>query len=283
MSAFSPWWRAPSHPPLAIKGARDGQVTFQPENLLSIYFDTQRSALNPQNVGYGFFVYGTFPLFAVRLLAGLFNMAGYDKVHLLGRALSAGSDLITVALVYAMARRLYGSRVALLSAALLAFCVMHIQQAHFFVFDSFLVTLTMACLYFCVDIAETGRLRSFAFAGVFLGLALATKLSMWLLVPIIALSAVIYVWRVGIRDRGLNPQTMGLLWSEGHLTHFVTGGVIAAGCWCADVPHFSALCLCRPGVLERHAQPSLVGQHAAAAQSPGWVGGSAAEHPMGGH
>src|SRR4029079_9984696 len=100
-----------------------------------------RSALNPHNVGFGFFVYGTFPLFAVRALAEVFNGAGYDTVHLLGRALSGLADLVTVFLVFLIGRCLYGPLVGLLAAALLSVCVLHIQQAHFFVFDSYLVTL----------------------------------------------------------------------------------------------------------------------------------------------
>jgi hypothetical protein len=37
---------------------------------LAEYFDTARSPLNPHNSGFTFFVYGTFPIFFVRLAAG---------------------------------------------------------------------------------------------------------------------------------------------------------------------------------------------------------------------
>ena len=67
-------------------------------------------------------------------------------MHLLGRVLSGLADLVTVYLVYRIGRRLYGPRVGLLAGALLAACVLHIQQAHFFVFDSYLVTLITAGL-----------------------------------------------------------------------------------------------------------------------------------------
>ncbi|MGH2367398.1 MAG: ArnT family glycosyltransferase, partial [Chloroflexota bacterium] len=196
-------------PGLVVPAAKDAPVQVQPASLLASYFDTARSGLNPHNVGFGFFVYGTFPLFAVRWLAEIVNATGYDKVHLLGRALSGLSDLVTVALIYLIGRRLYGARVGLLAAALVAFCVMHIQQAHFFVFDSFLVTLITACFYSCVDIAETGRWRSFVLAGVFLGLALATKLSMLVFAPIVALAGLIYLWRASsgfrVSSFGLDP------------------------------------------------------------------------------
>ena len=43
---------------------------------LSDYFNTTASALNPSNAGYGFYVYGTLPLFIVRYLAEAADMAG---------------------------------------------------------------------------------------------------------------------------------------------------------------------------------------------------------------
>jgi hypothetical protein len=187
-------------PAIATRTGQNAPTVFQPASPLEYYFDPTRSGLNPHNVGFGFFVYGTFPLFVVRVIAESLNSVGYDKVHLLGRALSAVADLGTVALTFLIGRRLYDSRVGLVGAALVAFCVMHIQQAHFFVFDSFLVTLVAASFYFAVDVAETGRLRSFALAGVFMGLAAATKLSMATFGAIIALAGVIWLWRTLIRS-----------------------------------------------------------------------------------
>lgn len=221
-------------PGLVMPSPKDAPPQIFAASLRASYFDTARSGLNPHNVGYGFFVYGTFPLFAVHGLAAVFQAVDYNQVHLFGRVLSALSDLITVALIYLVGRRLYDSRVGLLAAALLAFCVMHIQQAHFFVFDSFLVTLVVACFYFCVDIAETGRRRSFALAGLFLGLSLATKLSMLVFLPIVALAALIYLWRTALagsngsgRLSGLDSQAIVTLWHNGALERVISGGVLA--------------------------------------------------------
>ncbi len=60
------------------------ETAIQPPESLSDYFDTANSKLNPRNVGYGFFVYGTFPIFLVRYIAEWTGMAGYDQVHILG-------------------------------------------------------------------------------------------------------------------------------------------------------------------------------------------------------
>ena len=216
-------------PDVAARAGSNGPVQYVHGNLLSIYFDTARSALNPHNVGYGFFVYGTFPLFAVRLIADLAKSVDYGRVHILGRELSALADLGTVVLTWLIGRRLYGARVGLLGAAFVSLCVMHIQQAHFFVFDSFLVALVAAAFYFAVDVAETGRLRSYALAGLFMGLAAATKLSMLTFAPIIALAGAIYVWRRGgLTERGVDRWSLLALWNDGLVSRLVAGGLLAA-------------------------------------------------------
>ena len=116
-------------------------------------------------------------------------------MHLLGRTLSGLSDLVTVFLVLPHRAAPLRPPGGAAGGALLSVCVLHIQQAHFFVFDSYLVTLITASFYFCVDIAETGRWRVVALAGLFLGLALATKLSMVVFAPVLALAGALDLWK----------------------------------------------------------------------------------------
>ncbi len=159
------------------------------------YFDTAQSPLNPHNKGHGFFVYGTFPIFLVRYLAEWLGRNTYDQVHLLGRAVGMLFDLATVALTYRIGAALYDRRIGLLAAAFLAVTVMHIQQAHFFVVDSYLVTFMALTFWFVVQIAHRCRRRDYMWAGLSLGLAMATKLSMALLAPIVGLGALIWLVR----------------------------------------------------------------------------------------
>jgi hypothetical protein len=214
-------------PAIATRTGQNAPTQFQPAGFLEYFFDPTRSGLNPHNVGFGFFVYGTFPLFVVRLIADWLNSVGYDKVHLLGRSLSAIADLGTVALTYLIGRRLYDARVGLLGAALVAFCVMHIQQAHFFVFDSFVVTLVTASFYFTVGVAETGRMRSFALAGLFMGLAAASKLSMATFGAIIALAGVVWLWRSLTVARADEDAELAAARRTGVLIAFAAGGAVS--------------------------------------------------------
>ena len=63
------------------------------------------------------------------------------------------ADLLTVLLVYLIARRLYDRRVGLLAAAFAAAAVLMIQQSHFFTMDTFVNLFIYLAIYFAVRIA----------------------------------------------------------------------------------------------------------------------------------
>jgi len=127
--------------------------SIQPVNSWSEYFDTAKSTLNPNNRGYGFYVYGTLPLFIVRGAGEVLKQTGYDEIFLVGRALSGFFDLLTIFLVYLIVIRLYKKpQMALLAAALTAGSVMQIQLSHYFAVDTFTTFFTTAAVYFAIRI-----------------------------------------------------------------------------------------------------------------------------------
>jgi YYY domain-containing protein len=121
----------------------------QPVKNLAAYFDTNNSTLNPHNVGYGFYVYGTLPLFIVRYVAEWTNKADYGSVYVVGRYLSGFIDLLTVLLVFLTAYQLYKRLgLGLLAAAFSAFSVLQIQISHYFVVDNFITFFSFLAVYF---------------------------------------------------------------------------------------------------------------------------------------
>jgi len=60
----------------------------EPVHNLGEYFDTATSTLNPNNRGYGFYVYGTLPLIMVRYIGEMVGKTGYGEIHLVGRVVS---------------------------------------------------------------------------------------------------------------------------------------------------------------------------------------------------
>jgi YYY domain-containing protein len=114
------------------------------------YFDTSCSPMNPHNRGQAFFAYGTLPVFMTRVLAeSTHQMANLKQF---GRQLSAVMDLLTIFVLYLIAARLYGRRVALLAALFSALAVMQIQQSHFYTSDLFANFFIFLTIYFAVEI-----------------------------------------------------------------------------------------------------------------------------------
>jgi len=134
--------------------------------------------LNPLDIAPGF-AYGHLSPYLLALAAGLVHRA--DPL-LVGRALAALFDLGTVALTFALGRRMYGEGVGLLAAAFVALMVTHVQQAHFYTADAPLAFFVVGTLLFAVCLAEDGRRHQALLAGAWTGLALGTKFSAALLV-----------------------------------------------------------------------------------------------------
>ncbi len=157
------------------------------------YFDTENSLLNPHNTGNGFFVYGTFPIFLVRYLAEWVDQTGYDQVQIVGRAVSAAFDLISLLLIFCIGERLYSRRVGLLAALLGSMSVLLIQHAHFFVVDPIANVFILAGILFAVRAMQSGRVGEYLFFGAALGLSVASKISTAPLAATIVLAGLVRV------------------------------------------------------------------------------------------
>lgn len=170
-------------------------------------FFSPQSPLNPN-----FFAYGSLPLYLLRILTPFVPTTGVigpwedDQLAswvLAGRWLSGLFDLGTIVLTYALGRRMYGAAVGLIAAALLAVTVLNIQLAHFYAVDTLLTFFTVGTLYFAFRLAQSSAEQTDAsdenrtkirrwlgspilWTGIFLGLALATKITAFpLIVPIL--------------------------------------------------------------------------------------------------
>jgi len=206
-----------------------------PKNL-GQFFDSTQSPMNPYNRGYDFFVYGTLPLFIVRVVAEFvqkFNlvahlwtsspgvpltMTGYDGVDLVGRALSGIFDVGCIWLIYLIGRRLFNVKVALLAAALYAFTVLPLQQSHFYTVDTFGTFFALLTLYFAVRVArgatqDHGRAKgggwlTYIALGASLGASIACRINLAPLAGIALLAAGIRAWDDWQALRG-EPGTAG--------------------------------------------------------------------------
>ncbi len=141
-------------------------------------------SLRPLQLNPHFFAYGSLPFYLTRgfssLLATLSGrdwFLSYDGVIHVGRFLSALAGALTVALLAAVGRRLYGPKTGLLAGLLLALAVLHIQASHFAATDVTLTLFVLLALAASSRLARQGRLRDALLAGALTGFAVATKAS----------------------------------------------------------------------------------------------------------
>ena len=160
---------------------------------LGVLFNADESSLNPR-----WFPYGTLPIYLLKALqVALSPVIDLDIIDLsrAGRALSALADTATVFVVYRLGLLLFDRRVGLLAASLTALAVLHVQLAHFFAPETFQTLFIVSSLYFMVHVVRQGRLRDSVWAGLFAGLAMATKVSSAPILLPLGLAHVFAAWR----------------------------------------------------------------------------------------
>lgn len=194
-----------------------GQNIFDPNTSpLNLRRDQIGSCSNPAGCRYP---YGSLPVYLTRAAGWALDtllpptistprgyyLQDYNAVTLLGRWISSIFDLITILLVFLIGRRLYSSGTGLIAAALAAFAVTLIQNAHFYTSDTFLTTFIMGALYFSVVMMQRPAWWAAAGAGACIGLAVATKVSV-VLFALVVVAAVVLRAAYRLRTRKLGAD-----------------------------------------------------------------------------
>ena len=162
---------------------------------LGVLLDADESPWNPR-----WFPYGSLPLYllkGVQLISSLGPGDGLTDLRLAGRAISALADVATVIMVFVLGSRVYGRRTGIMAALLAALAVIHIQLSHFFAVDTLLALFTVLAVYFMYKVAREGRLSDSLLAGAFVGLGLATKVSLAPLYGALVVAHLMYAFSMG--------------------------------------------------------------------------------------
>jgi 4-amino-4-deoxy-L-arabinose transferase-like glycosyltransferase len=93
----------------------------------------------------------------------------------IARALSAVAGVISVWLLFRIARRLFDVTTALVAAAFLALAFLHVRDSHFGVTDIPMTFMVLLAFLAIVKLAGSGSRRDLVAAGILTGLAVATK------------------------------------------------------------------------------------------------------------
>ncbi len=177
------------------------------EQVMFHFTEKLRTARSIRELTHGdmrFFLYA--PLL-MHLLIGCVWVAGWfhrfaedDPASLtlylaMGRAIVAVFGTATVWLVYRLGARLYSRGAGILGAALLAVCTLHVRDSHFFVTDIPLTFFLAAELLSAARLVEEPRPRRYVELGAVLGIAMATKQTALLGVPLVAVAHAVVVLR----------------------------------------------------------------------------------------
>ncbi len=116
---------------------------------------------------------------------------------LLARLLTVLLSVLTIWLVYKMSQEWFGQRGAIMAAAFLTLSIFHVTSSHFIATDVPVALFIMVALYFCARLAERGQTLDYLLVGLFVGLAVGTKYSVYVLgVP--AALAHLLAWKRGM-------------------------------------------------------------------------------------
>jgi len=140
-----------------------------------------------------FYAYGSLPFYVMKLFGHFLSFWGHliggplaGLVHAdttssgnveSGRVVSGLADTGMLLLMFLIGRRVFGHAVGLLAALLGCFTVLNLENAHFAASDTFVAFFVTGALFGCVRIVQEGRPRDYAWAGAWIGFALASKFS----------------------------------------------------------------------------------------------------------
>jgi 4-amino-4-deoxy-L-arabinose transferase-like glycosyltransferase len=92
-----------------------------------------------------------------------------------GRLMTALLGALTVSVVYALASRAFGRKTGLISAALLAFNLLHVVHSHYVTTDVPTAFFVALCLLFCLVCVQKRETKYTILAALFAGLSASTK------------------------------------------------------------------------------------------------------------
>lgn len=129
-----------------------------------------------------------------------------------GRAPSLIFGIGTVYLLYVTGKKFWNHQVAICASFMLAVTPLHIIESQTIRIRSIATFFGMLCLLFVLNILDTGRKRDYGFAGLSLGLGIATEYTMvFFALPLLVVFAIGYYGKKFGRDSVSVVPTKGLL------------------------------------------------------------------------
>ncbi len=175
------------------------------------FFNPDKGTLNP-----GSFNWGSMPHYALKFVQYVYAPIDWLDIYELrypGRILSSIFDSLSVLFIFLISRYIFNNKVALLSAFLTSFSVIHIQLSHFYAVDTFSTAFVLGTIYYSLRVTYEGGRKNSLLTGAMFGFALTTKFSVMPLVIPVIISHIIFQFSQSNSDRLKIIINRGKIWN----------------------------------------------------------------------
>jgi len=145
--------------------------------------------------------------------------------YLIARGLMVFFGTLSTLLTYKIGRRVFDKRVGLIAAFLFAVIPMHVSASKIVRTDVMVTFFILLSFFYCIRILEENSLRGYMMAGVFAGLAIATKYFAALVTLMIVIARIMRKGKVLFQD-GTNHGT-NVSSAESWMFTYVVAAILA--------------------------------------------------------
>ncbi|MCX6732981.1 MAG: phospholipid carrier-dependent glycosyltransferase [Candidatus Roizmanbacteria bacterium] len=187
------------------------------------YLDQTTSPFNPVNKGHEFYVYGTFPVLLNKIIAQYMGNDTYDLFNLQGRVISGIADFLIVLIIFKILELIekklkLASSIKYLGAFFYAIAVLPIQLSHYFTVDTFLNLFCWLSFYYSIrfnvlTFKRSNVITDICLSGLFLGLAVASKISAIYMAPLIGVFIAVGLLRLYYQKSTHRNKTISVILS----------------------------------------------------------------------
>ena len=163
------------HPDERALLMKSDEISFPKLSEVPSLLNSETSTWNPR-----WFAYGSLPIYLLKIAESLeyFIPDFIDRdIRILGRTLSSLSDIGTIIGISLLAKIILNRKYALIIGTLTCFSVIHIQLSHYFAVDTLATFFCIWGIFFICKISINSRKTDSILAGIFIGLALSSKIS----------------------------------------------------------------------------------------------------------
>ena len=163
------------HPDERALIMKNDEISFPELSNISSLLNPEESTWNPN-----WFAYGSLPIYLLKISESLDSIIPNtidNDIRILARTLSSLSDIGIIIGITLLSKTILNRKYALLIGVLVSFSVIHIQLSHYFAVDTLATFFCIWGIFFLCRVSSYGYKSDYIFSGLFIGLAISSKIS----------------------------------------------------------------------------------------------------------